>query len=417
VKRDSKAEYKDIRKHLHEFGRYVFIPGKTFFFKNEYKYNIGNNREYCVNFFLNNKVEIYDGGCFFMPESIDNLKGTFFERHIESIKAVDAKTRSRSNTIMALYKYNTWSAVEYLGKLGYTQLVCEIAAGRRKEDRAINLYQKKANAVLGVPHSILSKFNHGDFFERDIKAIKQLIDMGKLGQLTPERIDFIRSTLTNNSLDPLDIFRDFGIEKVLNYMHRQAKLKTDQMSADTPGATAVTPVRAWHDFQDYRRECHELGWDITNEGILFPKDLYAAHERASALVKEARFNKQTAPILDDFKKHVKKYLKKTFANSAYIFRVCREPLELRLESDALNHCVHSYDRRVAEGTSLIFFVRSAEAPDKPLYTLECNPKSMNMVQMRGKGNCAAPPAAVDFARECIGKIAPRQNCATAGGAV
>lgn len=403
LNRDPDAEYADIKSNLEEFARYYYEPQKTYMFRNEYKWGMSHVRERCNSYSFYKKVEIYDGGYHFMAESFDNLKGTFFERQIDSFKTLNMS--SNRNPIMMLYKFNTWPALEYLAKLGYVRLVLEVVNGRRREDMSISLYQRKANSVLGVPHSILSKFNHDKFLERDIKAIKQLIEMGKLGQLTAERVDFICSTLTNNSLDPLGIFRNFGVEKVCNYIYKQAALKTENDRMNNPAAD-YTPKETWKDFQDYRTECHTLGYDITNEGVLFPKDMYAAHSRASELIAAREWEKRTGPILADFKKKVKKYIKKEFTNGELVFRICREPLELKREGEALRHCVYSagYDKRIAEGRTLIFFIRRAQAPDTPFYTLECQPQSFNVVQLRGCRNDNAPNDVYAFAQECLDKL-------------
>ena len=47
--------------------------------------------------------------------------------------------------------------------------------------------------------------------------------------------------------------------------------------------------------------------------------------------------------------------------------------DLVKDGQALNHCVGNYASRVAAGESLILFVRKAEAPDVPFYTLELKP--------------------------------------------
>lgn len=316
--------------------------------------------------------------------------------------------------IFSLYKFATWPVLEYLLKLGYTRLVREIISGRNMGDKVLNLYKKKANAVLGVPHSILQKYEHNNLRECDIKAIKQLIEYGRLGQLTLERFKFISSILTSDSNDPLDIFRNFGIEKVINYIDKivTAAEKLNEEAHCGYGYRIIDRNSAWRDFQDYRKECHELGYDLTDEGIMFPRDFYAAHQRASETVQMQREEKllrdneeKNAKLAKKFHEAIKRYEKKVLNNENFLFRVCRSPDELQVEGSRLKHCVYNnYLNRITNGTSLIFFIREQNNPDKPLYTLEVNPKTAKIVQLRGFGNANAPEEIYKFAEKCLKEI-------------
>jgi predicted RNA-binding Zn-ribbon protein involved in translation (DUF1610 family) len=348
-----------------------------------------------------NYNDFYDNKCIQRPSEIEELfKGTRLEKNIWLWLDYPNKT------LKTLYKFATWPTLEYLYKLGYKKLVDEITHGREKGDITVNLFAKKANAVLGVPHSILQKYNPEILRECDIKAIKQLIDYGRLGQLTPERMTFISSILERRSLDPLEIFRTFGIEKVQNYLTRQVE-KYDEHNAQACSVYGMrdTSVQTiWRDFNDYRKECHELGYDLTDEGVMFPKDLASAHTRTSKLAQDRRDKlrkKELAATLAQqraaYKKAIKKILNKEFDGDGYILRVCTSPEELTEEGKQLHHCVGGYVDRVVEGSCLIFFLRTQQEPDTPLYTIEVNPKTMKIVQMRGKNNAAAPTELLAFA--------------------
>jgi hypothetical protein len=59
--------------------------------------------------------------------------------------------------------------------------------------------------------------------------------------------------------------------------------------------------------------------------------------------------------------------------------------ELKAEGKALHHCVGTYAERVANGSTNIFFIRKAEQPDTPYYTLEIG-QNGSIVQCRGNKN-------------------------------
>lgn len=60
---------------------------------------------------------------------------------------------------------------------------------------------------------------------------------------------------------------------------------------------------------------------------------------------------------------------------------------------SLDVCVGTYVQRVAEGKTKIFFVRKADAPDVPYFTMEYQGK---VVQCRGDHNCGMPPEVQAF---------------------
>ena len=326
----------------------------------------------------------------------DELRKVFKDTFIAKSPWLDYGEQS----IYALYKFIKWPALEYLVKMGYDTLVREIINGRNIGDNSVNLYKRKANEVLGVPHSILQNYNPKTLRECDIKAIKQLIGFGRLGQLTPERFEVVKGFLSRMSLDPLEIFRTFGIEKVLNYLSRQAEQCGQPFS--------VVQI----DFIDYREQCHRLGRDITDEGVMFPRDLLVAHHGATEIMRRQREQERRQQRVLDLEQKLKPYvaavkgfLDKEFANENYIIRVAKTPREIDDEGKALKHCVGSYVDRVINKYCMIFFVRLREAPNKPLYTLEVSYKEKSIIQCRGFANKQAPTEILGFVKQFFQEVA------------
>ena len=75
-------------------------------------------------------------------------------------------------------------------------------------------------------------------------------------------------------------------------------------------------------------------------------------------------------------------------NSVYFVLIAKSPAELVQEGSALHHCVGKmgYDRKFVKEETLIFFIRSAEAPDVPLVTMEYSLKSNKILQIYANGN-------------------------------
>ena len=85
--------------------------------------------------------------------------------------------------------------------------------------------------------------------------------------------------------------------------------------------------------------------------------------------------------------------------------ICIRPVhteeELMDEGAALHHCVGGYGETVASGRSSIFFIRRADAPEKPWYTLQVELKTLKEIQNHVK-HATAPykyPRVVEFVKE------------------
>ena len=75
------------------------------------------------------------------------------------------------------------------------------------------------------------------------------------------------------------------------------------------------------------------------------------------------------------------------------------------EGSALHHCVSTYVDRHASGTTTIVFIRNAEAPKKPLYTMEFCKKEI--VQIRAKYNQNPPKEVLNAAEIWKKKVVTR----------
>lgn len=133
------------------------------------------------------------------------------------------------------------------------------------------------------------------------------------------------------------------------------------------------------DYLDYLKELVTLG-AINDSKAVYPKAFQKAHKEAGEKIKIAK----SEELINGFKKAYKKHLKYAYENNSYLIRPVEFPKELYDESDKLGHCVRTYDKNVAAGTTEILFIRKIEMPDKPFFTLEL--KKKKIIQVRGKNN-------------------------------
>ena len=133
-------------------------------------------------------------------------------------------------------------------------------------------------------------------------------------------------------------------------------------------------------YQDYLEECVTLALDLDDESVLFPADLYAAHQRTISMVR----HKANELEREKFAEVSRKLQKHAWENGEYLIRPAASQEELIAEGKALHHCVGGYASRMAKGETAIFLIRKKEEPDKPFYTLEW--KNKQVVQCRTTNN-------------------------------
>lgn len=135
---------------------------------------------------------------------------------------------------------------------------------------------------------------------------------------------------------------------------------------------------------DYWDMSRRLGRDVEDLSVRYPRDLIAAHDRATGLVAQ----KELDDMPNLFRIRRRALRKYAFAADGLLIRPAASQRELTEEGNALHHCVGTYGKRHATGSTAIFFIRRVNRPRTPWYTLELDEKKLEVRQNRGKYNCA-----------------------------
>lgn len=172
------------------------------------------------------------------------------------------------------------------------------------------------------------------------------------------------------------------VRKSIRYLLRQCEALSSDV--DDAGADPIPDAQLLRDYWDMAKM---LGRDLSDPSVKYPKDLIAAHDRAMELM--AQKEADSLANLFRIRRHVlKKY---GFAAHGLLIRPAASQRELTAEGDALHHCVGTYGKKHATGKTAIFFIRRADRPKEPYYTLELDEKTLTVRQNRGKNNCARTP--------------------------
>lgn len=129
-------------------------------------------------------------------------------------------------------------------------------------------------------------------------------------------------------------------------------------------------------YYDYLHMRQTLGYDMTNEVYLYPKNLKEKHDE---MVKEQNARKDELYItkkLKEFPNIAKRYEelseKYSYKSEGYIIRPAKDAGEIIMEGRKLHHCVggDNYLRKHDQGKTTILFLRREKSPNRPYYTIE-----------------------------------------------
>lgn len=135
---------------------------------------------------------------------------------------------------------------------------------------------------------------------------------------------------------------------------------------------------------DYWNMCEELGMDLGDKHVRFPRDLCLAHDQ----VMERQREWKNELLEEKFRERAEALEKFSFQWDGLIIRAASSQQELNDEGKQLRHCVGTYGEKHASGKSAIFFIRRVDEPENPFFTLELDEVKLEVLQNRGKCNCA-----------------------------
>lgn len=145
---------------------------------------------------------------------------------------------------------------------------------------------------------------------------------------------------------------------------------------------------------DYWNMARRAGLDLRDEHVQLPKSLKREHDRLVEAERIARNEEEKRRKQAEIEKRRPAFEKAVAPLEAWAWEdggICIRPVhteeELIDEGSALHHCAGTYGATVARGDSCIFFIRRADAPDIPWFTLQVELKTLNALQNHGLRNC------------------------------
>lgn len=377
LRRDHTAQWEHIEDFLQETVRYAIRGAKTAKWQKQGKWNYYMKTErYSLDDWTRwSDNRIYDGGYYFYTGGIETaLQGTAMQ--YADLDGYLAAERHNKNPIYFLEYHARYPVIEFLWKAGYRNIVHNRVFGMSKENRnAIRWERKKLRDCFKFPLRILKLMPPEEWSLNDIQRANYLWkNYGERITDAEMRMALQSRTDVQNLTGAMPYA---GIGKILKYIQKQTEKRKGEERDTTYTLEGI--IRA---YRDYLQECEQLHFDLHDREILFPKDLVAAHDRT---MEQVEFEKNKADQ-EKFQKAVEKLEKFAWSEGEFFIRPAREQMELTAEGKDLHHCVGGYIRDMAEGETAIFFLRKANEPDKPFYTLELQKK--RVIQCRTEHNAS-----------------------------
>lgn len=388
ISRDYRDDYKGVTDY-YPVARYVFEPGKaTMMYRNHYYSGCFNTRVMC-----------FEEGWSFAKQPWTMIgKNSYTSNSLQSIESIDLAVKGTP------FKYGEWEKfsdknqdliyffstfakypfIEYFSKMGMRKLVeCMVEKGNYY--KAINLRGKSMEKILGltkkeindwkasgIEMDTLVLFTYKWFRENEIPiswVTAANCDQLLAGTYYLEKLKYIQKWVP--------------LEKIIRYI-------TNQINKDTKRYYSLTSVvSTW---KDYLEECIELNMDLTQDKVLLPNSLHAAHQKTTRSIKvkkDETINRKIASMQPQLKKYCFEY-------GDLMIRPAVSSIEMFDEGKSLDHCVGRYADRYAKGEIAIMFIRSKSVPDKSFYTVEIYRETNEIVQCRGLKNCNPTPEVEAF---------------------
>ncbi|MDE6730084.1 MAG: PcfJ domain-containing protein [Oscillospiraceae bacterium] len=159
------------------------------------------------------------------------------------------------------------------------------------------------------------------------------------------------------------------------------------------------------DYHDYIDQCRKLHYNLHDTAINMPHHFMDMHTRLTEIINlqiweqaKERRRKQEAIYqekLKQFEKNMVERLSLEYQSENLMIRLPRSIGEITQEGAVLHHCVGGYAERHAEGKLHILFIRQAENPNVPFYTMEVTVDG-KIKQVRGLRNSDPTPEVAEF---------------------
>ena len=278
--------------------------------------------------------------------------------------------------------------IEMLMKTGFESLVDDLVQGRRKNTKVIKWGETDYLKAFGLSKQELHAW-------RDSGASPQIIGEYKI----------LRNKKLWTSFEDLAAIEQEWPHDYTEFLRfcKKRKLPPRKVCAYLTrfvggcSRNTMTLRRAFEIWRDYLNMAEYLDYDLGNETVFWPRDLFEKHDAAAEeqrlkLLREKK--EQDAVLLMAQRERIKTWQEKyNFSMGEYFIRVAESASEIVAEGKTLSHCVGGYAERHMAGRTTILFLRRIDMPSASLYTIEMQGNQLQQIHgyKNEVGTGARPP--------------------------
>lgn len=359
VKRDYSGDYKEVQTLFRPSCSYVFkMGGKTTMFYTGYydtsKWHQSNT--------IVSEQRLYKNGtrCYYSRESIkEAIVGT-------PLQYSTWESYEQQDMVKFFGLYTQYPCIEYLTKMNCDYFVMAKLWGFRTYD-AIKWSGKTVEQVFKLSKKDLKQFRENipnirwrgsDDEDKALLLRLYQLTLKDSNRPTIDELKVLVKNIGGYFQEMKSMFKFQNIRSCVSYVMKQYKDDKGQHYYDKSSLLLM--------WQDYIKQCKELGFDLKRLEVVFPHNLHKAHESTSKQVK-IKLSKEEALKIKNRSKILESY---RFSYDGYIIRAAVSGKEIIEEGKTLRHCVGGYAKDHADGKTNIFVIRKFADPDTPFFTME-----------------------------------------------
>jgi hypothetical protein len=286
--------------------------------------------------------------------------------------------------------------IEMLMKAGPRELVISLVCGRKKNADIIKWGVDDPCEAFGLDRRELKEFMRKP--DIDVLRIYKLMKRWKMKPTFPDA-ENIEACLRDEAVPFIWMCAKYGLKPMptIRYL--------DKFCGQRCYGGYFAPYNSYTMWRDYLQAEAAVGYDMKNEVVLKPKDLFIAHDAAAAehnrrleeiqrrerAEKDAEERKRMKALQRKHRKVMETRQKAlNFSGERYFIRVAETADEVIKEGKALQHCVGGYAQRHIEGATTICLLRAIDEPNEPLCTIEMR-TNKTLAQIHGYQNDRGGP--------------------------
>lgn len=322
----------------------------------------------------------------------------------------------------AIEKYLKFPRLEWLCKMGLNNLAKNVINSRYNGHMVgkINYQGKTVFEILGLT-KVNTRVLQAVDGDHNILRLLQVSQQTNL-QFKPGQLQEYYETFGCNTELLKQANRKVSLHKLVKYITKESE---HYPLGDKGGCWKYSYMRYTEredprierkqnmakDWLEYLDWCKKLKYDLNNMFIYMPTNFRKVHDRTYKEYQEARDRiaaeekerreRKAARQMELAKQAMQEIFTKNEGVDAFSIKgkglmlvAPRTADEIRAEGAALHHCVGTYVDRVAEGKTMILFIRKTDDPGKPFYTMEW--RDNKVAQCRGFKNCNMTPEVKAF---------------------